>query len=337
MLNKLQEIDKENEYFLFECKNSGFIPENPKWKKVLIQSRLPGTIWQQIILPGYLTRYNIEVLWAPEQTCPFLLNKKIKVITTIHDFATLRFPETCRWTNNLIFRLTFSFTLRSSDYLIPVSEYVKRELQQYYPWVKKDKKIETVSNGSPDWKLPEFCSNSGSENYLFFAGNLEPRKNLIKLIKALEILHTRGRDVKLHIAGPKGWKNSDLLKKIRLSPISGNIQILGFLTEKELQEQYFHSCAVIFPSIYEGFGLPVLEALKLNILVLTSKNTVMEEIAGSAAIYFDPNDENDIAEKIALLDDPSFDREYYLRNKNEILQKYSWEISANKLLLMFKI
>jgi glycosyltransferase involved in cell wall biosynthesis len=333
IMDWLQKIDNENEYFLFECRSCEYRIENPRWKKVLIHSKLPGILWQQFILPFHLKKNKIDILWASEQICPFFYTGGAKIITSVFDFTPLRFPDTCQRSNLIIQKYLFPLTIKKSQFLIPISDFVKREVLYFYPECDKNVQIRTVPCGGPDWELPQDYNRENRQDFLFFAGNLEPRKNLINVIEALEILHNSGIDIPLHIAGPQGWRNKDLFEKLDQSPVRDNIKFLGYITEEELKKEYMICKAVIYPSIYEGFGLPVLEALCLNAVVLTSKNTVMEEIAGEAGIYFNPEDPYDIADKIRTLDKFAVGQSGHAE---KIINEYKWSISARKLLDLFR-
>ena len=156
-------------------------------------------------------------------------------------------------------------------------------------------------------------------------------------MKALEILDKKGIQVTLTMTGPKGWKNSSENSLLQNSPIAKNIQHLGFVSDDELRNLYANSAAVIFPSVYEGFGLPVLEALNYKTPVLTTKGSVMEEIAEDCGIYFDAKNPESIAQTIeAFLNgqqDFLSDKEY---KRKAILEKYQWKNSAKQLLEIFE-
>jgi len=330
ILDELQQIDSENRYVLMECRPSGYAPVNPKWEKVSQNRKMPGTLWLQTVVPGLIKKYGISVFWASEQIAPVLrLPRGVKVATTIYDFTFRRFPETCQRTNLLITNLLCAPTIKKSAALLPISDCIKRELLDFYPGLQGQQKIiRTISTGvmGPGVEMPPV----NRENFLFFAGNLEPRKNLSRLIRALEAVNKSGFELDLHLCGPSGWKNSGFHKLVESSPVRERIKHLGYLPDDELRNQYLTCKAVIFPSVYEGFGLPVIEALRLGTPALTSKGTVMEEVAGGNALYFDPYDENSIAETIInfleaggpVIDQTSLDR-------------YTWKRSAEDLLGVF--
>ena len=333
MMDHLQRLDSVNNYYLFECTSSGYVVTSPLWKKVLIPWKLPGIFWQQCILPPVLKRHSITVLWAPEQICPVLYRGTI--LTTVHDLTALRYPHSCQRSNYLIQKYLFPRTIERSALLMPVSDFVGRELVACYPERIRPERLKTVSNGSPDWETRHEPASRADPPFLFFAGNREPRKNLLRLVEALELLHGRGTTVALHLAGPPGWKNHAVDRRIADGPLRDSITCLGYLSEEELREQYRRCSAVVYPSVYEGFGLPVLEAFRMGARVITSRGTVMEEIAGAAARYFDPFDSNDIARAIeeTLSLAPPGKEEYRLFE--EVLDKYSWEKSALLLLEAF--
>ena len=335
ILNELQRLDTANEYILFETRESAYITYNNNWKKVLLPTfYLPHFLWMQLILPIYLLKHNIDVLWASKSICPLLFFKKIRVYTTIYDLSYLHFPETLLYKDKLELQLLVPLSAKRSTAVITDSMYIKNDIEKNYRSIKTP--IIAIPLGKPDWNIPSTYSSEKRQDFLFFAGNLEPRKNLINAIKALELLNSQGKSVELQIASPSGWKTAQIIDYINKSPIKLNIKLLGFLSLDDLRSKYLMCKALLYPSFYEGFGLPILEALVLDCPVLTSQNTVMQEIAENAALYFNPFDPHDIAEKIQFVFSDAFKRDFYLKHKNRILGKYSWEISAKKMLSIFE-
>jgi glycosyltransferase involved in cell wall biosynthesis len=331
ILDEFQRSDNDNEYVLFACRKSDYSIINRRWKVIISNWRLPGFLWQQFVLPFLLQKNGIDVLWAPEQSCPVFLSKKIKVVMTVHDLSAVHFPQTMQFTVFLIQKYLTLFFLKRSSAVIVLSDTIRKDLVMLYPLKGLSKKITLIYNGKPEWKIPEHYKAESRKEFLFFAGNQEPRKNLINLVHALEILHQSGLNIKLHLAGPVGWKNKNLKKTIENSPVKSSIVSLGYLTDSQLQEQYLTCKALVYPSLYEGFGLPLLEAFQLDCLVLTSKGTVMEEVAGPCAMFFDPTKPESIASAIFKIFQPGFDREKFLMLKHKVLEKYSWQTAASQI------
>jgi glycosyltransferase involved in cell wall biosynthesis len=335
LLNQLQQLDTLNEYLLFETRASAYKVFNNRWKKILLPKYgLPGNVWLQSVFPWYLSKYKVDVLWAPKIMCPFMFLRKIRVFTTIYDLTFLHYPETMTAKDRALYRILVPFSLKRSTAVFTDSEYIKKDIEHNYQSIKTP--VIAVPLGKPDWSVPPDYSYKQRKEFLFFAGNLEPRKNLVNAIKALEILFSQGKSIEMQIASPSKWKSGEIIDYINKSPVKNNIKLLGFISLDELKEKYLQCKALLYPSFYEGFGLPVLEALTMDCPVITSKNTVMQENAGDAAIYFDPFNPGDIAEKIRLVYSETFNRDFCLKNKNRVLEKYSWEFSARKILRSFE-
>lgn len=336
ILDELQMLDKKNDYVLFSCADSGYEISNPRWKKITTPWPFPGIFWLQGVLPLLLKKHAIDVLWEPEQVCPLCRTGRTSIVTTVYDLAFLRFPETCQWSNRLIQTLLFPRTVSRSAFLLPISDFIGTEIVRTYPSIVRKDAITPVYCSGPEWQVPAGYSPEKRGDFLFFPGNLEPRKNLVRCIAALELLkHRYGITIPLHLAGPSGWKNKTLFSTIENSPVKNAVRCLGYISEEELRRQYLSCKALIYPSLYEGFGMPVLEALSLDCLVLTSHGTVMQEIAGDAALYFDPESVESIAARIRQIYDPAFDRTPVLQKSRSVVSKYSWEKSARTMLGLF--
>jgi glycosyltransferase involved in cell wall biosynthesis/SAM-dependent methyltransferase len=336
LLDQLQRLDTSNEYLLFEARDSAYKVYNNKWKKILLPRHgLSGIVWLYLVLPWYLRRYKIDVLWEPKILCPLLFFRKIRVFTTIYDLTFLHYPETMTVKDRALYRFLFPLSAKRSSAVLTDSEYIKRDFENSYRSVKTP--VIAVPLGKPDWSVPADYSYRQRKEFLFFAGNLEPRKNLINAIKALEILRAQGITIELQIASPSSWQSSGILDYLSRSPVRDSIKLLGYLPVEVLKEKYLTCKALLYPSFYEGFGLPVLEALAMDCPVLTSKNTVMQEIAGESAVYFDPFDPLDIAEKIRLVYSEDFNRDSYLKHCGRVLEKYSWEKAARTMLSSFEL
>ena len=338
LLNALQEIDSENDYFLFSPQPIDYPLTNPRFKACpnpgnKLYKKLPGILWQQNALPRLLEEYGIDIFWGPEQTIP-LRKVKCKKVVTVHDFVYRRYPETMRRTVRWINTHIGEKSIACSDIVAVNSEFTKQELQHFLPHYPMEK-VRIVTCGVNSAPPPPPAER---KKQFLFVGSLEPRKNLKNLILALEKLADKGIHVPLYLTGPQGWKNSNENNLIQNSSIASDIHHLGFVSDEKLQELYSTSAAVIFPSLYEGFGLPVLEALKCRTPVLTSKDSVMESIAKECGIYFDAHNPDSIAAVIeTFLSKGEFEIPMSKKNvRVEILNKYQWRNSARLLLQAFQ-
>ncbi len=332
-LDKLQEIDAENRYFLFEKKTSSYRMFNPRWQKVLVPSRLPGTIWLMVVLPFFLGRHSIDVFWGPEQLIPCVLpSSSAAMLSTVLDLALKRCPHTMQNTNYFINMLFLKRSVRRSCTILTISHSIKDDLCRFFPHDATPGKVVVTYPGKPKWDLGSDTA-TGRGNHLLFAGSLEPRKNLLNLLKAISLLKKEKKlIVPLSIVGPGGWKNNAVRTYVETSGLKQQITMAGFLSEEELIRQYCRCKAFVYPSIYEGFGLPILESLVANTPVLTSRGTSMEEIAGECCVLFDAGDPRDIAEKIAGVYAPDFDPQARLKHRDEVLARFSWDTTARQTL-----
>jgi glycosyltransferase involved in cell wall biosynthesis len=338
LLDALQRYDTANDYILYEPVPSDYAIVNPRWKKKTVTSRLPGTLWLQIIIPRIVRKDRIDIFWGAEMVCPLYRLSAVVYVTTIFDYTFLRFPATMKLSTRIIISATFRRVVSLSRALLPISDFINTETTDILKTmrIKDPPEIITIPAGAPPWQLPQNYSPAQREDFLLFIGNIEPRKNLICLITALEIVSAGGIMPVLKIVSSGNWKTKAFNEKMWNSPVKGQIELCGYLSNAELQQQLLTCKALVFPSIYEGFGIPVLEALTLDCLVLTSKNTVMTEVAGNAACYFDPSRPEDIAQTISMIYKPSFNRDRYLRHRDEALSKFTWDKSAQRLSSVFE-
>jgi glycosyltransferase involved in cell wall biosynthesis len=331
-LDELQRIDTANKYFLFEKLASSYKVENPLWTKVLLPSRLPGTLWLMFTAPLHFKRYGIDVFWGPEQIIPCILPKSRMVfVSTVHDVAFKKCPKTMQVTNYFVNKILLGKSIQRSTSVLAVSGCVRNDILAFYP-NQADNKIRVTYNGRPRRAYTALPPGNRGE-HLFFAGSFEPRKNLLALLKALSILKSEENlRVQLRIAGPSGWKNSALYSFIESNGLSDQVSFLGYVTDSDLAAEYGKCKAFVYPSSYEGFGLPVLEALEAGAPVLTSQGTAMEEIAGECCVLFNPADPRDIAAKIAAVYSKSITVAALMEKSTTVLSRYAWEYTAKQTL-----
>jgi glycosyltransferase involved in cell wall biosynthesis len=332
-LDKIQEIDRTNNYFLFERQPSSYRVTNPRFKKVLIRSRLPGTVWLMAVLPFHLRRHLIDVFWGPEQVIPCLVRTTaVKMVSTVLDVTVIRYPRTMRFHNYLINKFFLKKSLKRSRKVIAISRCIKTDICSLFPREVTPDDVVPVYLGKPEWNDVD-QGTVPREAHLLFVGNFEPRKNLPALLKALVILRERnGLTVPVRFVGPPGWKTQKTGRYIDDHGLGGQITFAGYVDEQELIREYKTCRALVYPSLYEGFGLPVLEALLTDTLVLSSRGTAMEEIAGECIVLFDPRDPRDIADKILMIHDRGFQRQRYLSGKDMVLERFSWKKTAEQTL-----
>nr|WP_245323773.1 glycosyltransferase family 1 protein [Methanomicrobium sp. W14] len=265
-----------------------------------------------------------------------------KLIVTIYDVSFQALPE-CHTEENRQHCLKGTIdAVNNADCIITISNHGKNELVKYFD--ADPDKIKVTYLAAKDIFSPS-CQDEQkkiidkyklSKGFILFVGSYEPRKNLITLVKAYVSLpeSTKKRHL-LVIAGGKGWLNSEIDDIIELNK-SSDIRRIGYVDEDDLPGLYSAADVFVYPSLYEGFGLPILEAMACGAPVITSNTSSMTEVGGNAALYFDPHDENQLRELlIKTVDDESL-KEDLRQNGFRNAKKFSWEKTARKTLQIYE-
>jgi glycosyltransferase involved in cell wall biosynthesis len=336
ILRNLAAIDTANQYCLFEKDPVEDVPKAPNFRRLSLPSRLPGTLWLQTVVPRQMIKHGIDIFWCPEHIAPLARALETPTVITVHDLTFKHYPRSLQRSNYWIFKLLFARSLKKAKSIIAVSEFTRRDLIRCYKSLSLEDKVIAIYNGRPGWKLPQSYNPENRGEHLLFVGSPEPRKNLIAVLRALAILKEKGRKIALRIVGPAGWKNRNLSAFIKKHNLTSQITFAGYCEYDRLFEEYIACKALIYPSFLEGFGLPVLEALETDTLVLASRETVMEEIGGKAVMTIDPHNARDIASALERLYQDSFNRYEYLAHSVEALAKFSWKESARRHLEVFR-
>lgn len=258
-----------------------------------------------------------------------------KVISTIYDMTYMRFPETMNRRNLLRLKSQMSSSLDRCDHIITISEFSKNEIMELLH-VPEDM-ISVISCAAPDrisyGNAVDIESRFGiSGPYILFVGNIEPRKNLERLIRAFDLFRNEtGMPHKLVLAGGRGWRNENIYRVAENITHSGDVIFTGYIAEQEKTELYRNASLFVYPSLYEGFGLPPLEAMQNGCPVVCSNAASLPEVVGDSALMADPYDENALAEAIAgaLSEDELCS--LLISNGYKRAQSFSWKESSWKL------
>jgi glycosyltransferase involved in cell wall biosynthesis len=287
-------------------------------------------LWNHFVLP-----FNSgNILFCPANIAPFFIPNSKKLIITIHDIAFITQPNSFSLFFRFYYRFIIPINIKRANKIITVSNYSKYEIEKYYP--NSENKIEVIYNGyNTKYKV---IKNSIKKNQILYVGSMNIRKNFIGILKAYELLNDT--KYKLIIVGNFSsnfnldTKTNIMLNMAKQNP---NIEFRNGITDDELVQIYNESKLFIFPSFYEGFGLPVPEAMACGTPVICSDTTSLPEVGGDAVVYCNPNNIEDIKEKIMIvLNDEKLQKQ--MIQKGLIRAKeFTWEKSAKEHIKVFNM
>ena len=268
-----------------------------------------------------------------------------KKIVTVHDMTYKRFPETVRFKTKQMLNLNLKKSLKRADIILTVSEFSKSEIITYFPEVKD--KIRVVYNGvdldvfkpllDENIKISIAKKYNLPERYMLYLGTLEPRKNLERLIDSYYLLLKEFDDVpKLVLAGGKGWLYDSIFDKVSTLWLEDKIIFTGYVAEKDVAPLISGAEVFLFPSMYEGFGMPVIEAMACGVPVLTSNVSSLPEVAGDAAVLVDPFSVEDIKSKLKLLLIDEDLRKRLNKAGPKRAKRFSWNLVTKDLYEIYK-
>lgn len=338
-------LAEADEVILFTNQKSAalFSNLNPRFKIIIHNfarlNSLNLILFQQFGLARELKRQKIDLLFCPSLAAPLFFRRKIIII---HDLAFKRFPEE----TSLISRLYLQLSLWSAKYfsssIATVSKFSKNEITSLFKI--KPEKITVLSEGAPALVPITAAEQSeilnrfklNNKNYFIYIGNVRPRKNLPAVLRAFKIFSATHPDYLFVLAGKKD-KSLNSLEKIAADlGLSDKIIFPGFISQAEKTALLRAARALIFVSLYEGFGLPVLEAQTLDLPVLSSLTSSLPEITDNSALLVNPRNISDIAQGMSSIATDDMRRTTLINRGRDNLKKYSWDRSAAILGDLFK-
>jgi glycosyltransferase involved in cell wall biosynthesis len=293
-------------------------------------------LWYDIRIPSVLKKYKADVFVSCDGYCS--LSTAIPQCLVVHDLAFLHFPAFIPKTHQLYMKRYTPRFIDKAAVTVTVSEFSKKDILTQY---KTDaNKIAVVHNAAKEQFHPvsekekEETKNRYTEgkDYFVYVGSIHPRKNLMNLLKAFSVFKKKQKSgLKLIIAGRLAWKYNSFVESLKTYKYRSDVILTGYLPEEELTRIIGSAYALVYPSLWEGFGVPVLEAMRCDVPVITSLGSAMEEITGNTALYANPADYNDIADKMVLLYKDESLRSALIRKGREKEKEYSWDRSAEQM------
>ncbi len=295
-------------------------------------------LWAEFYLPVWIKNDAIDIFWSPMPRLPRYLPASIPKVITVHDLVWKHEGGTMHPRTRLIEKFGSPFAVRNADKIIVDSLSTAEALKEEYSNESLDPVI--VHPGTTlikeDHSFDLLQKYGVFQDYFLFVGTLEPRKNLNRLLLAYAKLPlTIKRKAKLIIVGGKGWGNVDLEQTIKELNIVEHIKLLGYVNDQMLATLYANALFLAMPSLYEGFGLPLIEAMAHGTPVLTANNSSMPEVAGDAGLLIDAEDVLSIVNGLTqLINNEGLRRKLAMRTKSNAA-RFNWDTSAKSLYTLF--
>lgn len=292
--------------------------------------------WFDVSVSRALKKIKADVFVSPDG---FLsLTTRVPQCIVVHDLGFLHHPEAYKKSHDAYLRFFTPKFLKKAERIATVSKFTRDDIVQQYG--TDASKIDLVYSAVKEGFRPaDFDEQertriefTDGKPYFLYAGAIQPRKNLLNLLKAFSIFKRRQKsDMKLVLAGRMAWKNDEFNKLLSTYKYRNDVVLTGYIAEEKLIRLTSAAYALVYPSLFEGFGVPVLEAMKSKVPALTSANSSMSEIGERAALYFDPRDPEDIAEKLILIYKDEKLRAAMMLAGEIVAQQFSWKRTAGLL------
>jgi glycosyltransferase involved in cell wall biosynthesis len=310
----LPNVCKDNEKFIVKIKNFS-----------------PAILWLHAVVPIWILKDKIDVFWGPNYALPIIKLSDYRSVITVHDMVYARFPDTMLWKTRLHNQVMVPLYVLESDLVLTDSEFSKSEILKFLNVVDEKVKVIYLAADAQNPTQNEDYFNNNVEKFILSVGTIEPRKNFEAIVKAYSQLDYSIREkYKLVVAGHIGWGGLNPLSMFQKYHVMDTAQFIENATDEQIAGLYKKAALFIYPSLYEGFGLPVLEAMMYGVPTICSANSSMVELYSDTALLCDPNNLNDIIYKMEILLSDE-DLRLFLNNKfKNMAQKLTWEKTARQ-------
>ncbi|MBU4480620.1 glycosyltransferase family 4 protein [Patescibacteria group bacterium] len=345
LVEGLAKVDNENEYILLINSRAKkiFSINQSNFKNIFIRTpkRFIG-IWEQIYFPFVQFLKGVDLLHSPVSAVPIVA--PCKTVLTIHDLTFKIYPKTMQWWDRFYWNFFITQGVKRVERIITDSINTKKDLIKYYNIQKNKVSVIPLCCSSQyymssnDLFLNEIKQKYNiNKPYILFVGTLEPRKNISILLKAFNIAKQKGKlKHSLVIVGRKGWLFDDIFQIVKNLRMENDVIFTDFVPDEDLPSFYHRAELFIYPSMYEGFGLPPLEAMACGTPVITSNSSSLPEVVGDAGILIDPKDVNAFASAIVrVLNNEELKIELAKKGKLRA-QRFTTEKMAYKTIKIYK-
>jgi len=341
LAKRLPVIGDKHQWILFTPALSEKLSNELRRDNVTIAKSPWPKYWTQLRLPWELYRHKPDLLFMPIQQLPYIRPKKMKTVAVMHDLAFHEYGEQFTYKDWVLLHIFSAHVARKADQIIAVSRATGLDMKEFYG---REKRVSIVHHGvdidcfkpvtgeeerKRSWNELRERYHQIDKPYILYVGQIQPRKNLIRLIKAFEKIAAQDEDIQLVIAGGHGWLRKPIEQRARNSKEAERIHMIGRVPDELLINLYWHAEVFALPSLYEGFGMPILEAMAAGCAVVTGNVSAMPEAARGAAVLVDPENSDSIARGIAEAID---NKEKMILRGIDRTKDCSWDRTAKETL-----
>ena len=329
LLDRLLKLAPHHDWYLYADRP---ILEAPRSDRVTVRefpshNRILSLARTQLTFAHWANRDSLDLFWSPRHHLPLFLNSGIKQLLTVHDIVWKKFPETMLPANLFVERLLMPASLARASKVIAVSNSTKKDLVESL--AIDENKIEVIYEAAGEVIVADPIREI-DRDYFLFLGTSEPRKNLKRLLEGYRQYRSTGGKQALVIAGAKGWGDTS-----EGAWQDDGILSLGYVSDLRLNGLLKHATALVLPSLYEGFGLPLLEAMQRGVPVITSNISSMPEVMGDAGIAVDPMDINSISQALKRMGGHA-ERDLLASGCFDQATRFSWDTAARETLQLIE-
>lgn len=289
-------------------------------------------LWTRLRLSWELRKHPVDVLFVPAHTLPSFVPRKS--VVTIHGLEHRSCGDCYSRKDRLVLEMNTRLSIFLARRIIVPSKSTKKDIVEYYKVAPE--RVSVIHHGAPEGRAATERADSKGGFDILFIGRLEKRKNIARMVRAFGKFRKKlggaeeGRKIRLILAGKDGFGSDRIREGIDRSDYKGDILIRGYVSEKEKEELYGNADVFLFPTLAEGFGLPVLEAMSHGVPVIASRVPALAEVAGTGALLVDPTDEEEIADALLRYYKDESAREESVGRGYEDLRRFSWEKCAEE-------
>lgn len=341
MIRNFARLDSRNEYVLyFRTKPQDWFYQLPKNFTVKV---IPfPKFWTQLRISWEMVTHPVDVLFIAASALPLWHPKKS--VVAVHDVAWRMFPEAFPRSMRNYLEWSTKFAVRSAEKIVAISEATKNDLTKFYK-ASPDKIAVTYLGFDGSFKPLKYDEVQPTldkydlvyQKYVLFVGTVQPRKNIVRLVEAFQKIRKENHiEERMVIVGQRGWLWEPIVKKIKMAGSNGSIRYLDYVSKEDLPALIAGARMLTLPALYEGFGLPPLEAMASGVPVVVSNVSSLPEVVGDAGVLVDPNSVDSIAEGLlkVLMDNNL--REQMIAKGLERSKQFTWENTARKTLEVFE-